>query len=100
MSDKPVIFPPTFQELSPEEREHRAAWQAAGRSTPGAREQTISALQFQLAEAKLLLRKVEWCEVRGGLRCCWFCGGYDPDYEIKGRGHAADCHLGRVLEGT
>jgi hypothetical protein len=58
-------------------------------------------LETELAEAKALLREVEWQKPRGqspGLECdtCPVCGGVEASF-IGGKGHAPDCRLAKVL---
>lgn len=56
-------------------------------------------LEAQLAEARAVLKLVEWnCE---GIYCpC--CGGSNPELADHGKnnGHAPDCRLKKFLEGT
>ena len=65
----------------------------------------VARLRAQLAEAREVLRSVEWDSLRwdaltgreqGGY--CVVCGGEDP--RLDGTGHAADCLLAAVLENS
>jgi hypothetical protein len=62
----------------------------------------ICRLHIQLAEAKAVLREVEWAgEDAHGNPACPLCDGL-PTWEsfgegLTGRGHAPDCRLAKVL---
>lgn len=56
-------------------------------------------LRVQLAEAKAILRKLEWLDGTGGYQRCPECEGIEPATEIKGCGHAPDCPLAALIGG-
>lgn len=73
-------------------------------------DEMVKDLQAQLAEARALLKEVEWCGSVNEFQACPSCNGLGPvelkafgqDEDMRSRyafGHAPDCRLGKFLEG-